>query len=219
MVSSVEELAEIVRIPSPAPAPQALAFDGASLWVGSWETNRVHCIDAHQGNVLEEALAPGKPVGATVVGDEIFFVVAEEGDARFIRRFVPGHGFKTKSGWPCPDDSGSFLAFDGTGLWLTQRHNKRALALDANANVVRTIDIAEEIIGAAFVDERLYLSLWLGAERGGCFIAYLEPKAETPKLTSVARSPFAATSLARDGDRLWTNDFSGNEIVAFAIPK
>src|SRR5580693_1043709 len=115
MLTTFPELEEIVRIPSPAPAPQALACDGEHLWLGSWETSRVYGIDAHQGRVFEEAPAPGRPVGATVLGD----------DLRFIRRYVPAHGFKSHEAVQCPDDTGSFLAFDGTRLWLSQRFLKR----------------------------------------------------------------------------------------------
>src|SRR5580704_9235675 len=68
MTTDFAELAEIVRIPSPAPAPQALACDGEHLWLGSWETARIYGIYANQGRVFEEVQAPGKPVGATVVG-------------------------------------------------------------------------------------------------------------------------------------------------------
>ena len=219
----VEELAEIVRIPSPAPAPQAVAFDGEHLWVGSWETEHVYGIDAHQGRVFEDAAAPGKPVGATVAGDELFFVLSEAGDSRFIRRFVPGHGFKMKNGQQCPDDTGSFLAFDGSRLWLSQRHNKRVLKLSPSGGVERSFEIGHEIIGLSWVDERLYLSLWLGATNGGCRIAYIEPAktaAESePAVRYVAQSPFAAISLTRDGDRFWTSDYRANALVAFTIPR
>jgi sugar lactone lactonase YvrE len=217
MISSLDDLAEIVRIPSPAPAPQAIACDGASLWIGSWETSRVYRIDSHQGNLIEETHAPGKPASATAVGDELMFVLSEDGDSRWIRRFVPGHGFKMKDGLPCPDDTGSHLAFDGEKLWLGQRYNKCVLQLDANAKPLRTIEIGEEIIGLSWVNDRLYFSLWLGREAGGCRIAYIEPAAASPALHYVAQSPFAAVGLARDGDRLWTSDFKNNEIVAFRI--
>ena len=174
-------------------------------------------IDSHQGKLVEEAQAPGKPVSATMVGDEIFFVLSEEGDSRFIRRFVPGHGFKMKESIACPEDTGSFLSFDGKNLWLGQRYHKRLLQLDAQGKPIRTIEVGAEIIGSAFVGERLYLSTWHGAKDGGCQIAYVVPASPKAEPVYVARSPFAAVSLARDGDRLWTNDFKANEIVAFSL--
>jgi hypothetical protein len=218
--AELSELAEIVRIPSPAPAPQALAHDGEHIWLGSYETSHIYGIYPSQGRVFEEMVAPGKPISAVTVGDELRFILSENGDEdnRFIRRFVPGHGFKTSGAVGCPEDTGSFLGWDGDHLWLSQRHNKRVLELDATCNVIRTVDVGEEIIGIAWAEERLYLSLWLGKERGGCRIAYIEARAENPQPVIVAQSPFAAVSLARDGARFWTNDFKASQIVAFRIP-
>jgi len=218
MTTTFSELEEIVRIPSPAPVPQALACDGEHLWLGSWETARIYGIDAHQGRVFEEAAAPGKPVGATVLGDELRFICSEQDDSRFIRRYVPAHGFKSHEAVPCPDDTGSFLAFDGAHVWLSQRHLKRVHELDASHRPRRTIPVGEEILGMAWVGDRIYFSIWLGKERGGCRIAYIEPRSEEPRLVFAAQSPFVAVSIARDGDRLWTNDVRRSEIVAFAIP-
>lgn len=214
-------LAEIVRIPSPAPRPQSLAHDGERLWLGSWETGHIYGIDPKHGRVFEHAASPGLPVGSTCVGDELRFVISENGDGdnRFIRRFVPGHGFKSHEAVACPDDTGSFLAYDGKRLWLSQRHNKRLLELDAQGLPVRTIEVGEEILGLAWAGDRLYLSTWLGRDRGGCRIAFIEPNAEVPALTFVATSPFVGVSLARDGNRFWTNDFKNHSIVAFAIPE
>src|SRR5271155_551600 len=103
---------DLLRLPSPAPAPQALACNGPQLWMGSWETQRLYGIDREHFTVFEELNAPGKPVGMVNVGDELRVVVSENGDEdnRYIRRFVPGHGFKSHDRLPCPDDTGSFLA-------------------------------------------------------------------------------------------------------------
>jgi hypothetical protein len=218
--TELPDLAEIVRIPSPAPRPQSLAHDGESLWLGSWETGHIYGIDPKHGRVFEKAASPGLPVGSTCVGDELRFVISENGDQdnRFIRRFVPGHGFKSRDALGCPDDTGSFVAYDGKRLWLSQRYNKRVHELDAQGRPVRTIEVGEEILGLAWAGERLYVSAWLGRDRGGCRIGYLEPKAPSPVLVFAARSPFVGVSLARDGNRFWTNDFKNLSIVAFAIP-
>ncbi len=219
--SVVAPLEELVRVPSPAALPQSLAFDGELLWIGSWETSRVYAVSPKHGNVVEEAAAPGKPVGSTVVGDELRFIVSQNGDDdnRFVRRFIPGHGFKSHDATPCPDDTGSFLAYDGRRLWLSQRYNKRVIELDAQLAPVRTIEVGEQILGFTFVRDLMYFSTWLGKDRGGCRIASLDPNAEAPALRFVAAAPFVAVSLAPGGDRLWTNDSKGAAAVAFALPQ
>jgi hypothetical protein len=218
--SELAEIAQLVRFPSPAPTPQSLAHDGEHLWLGSWETERVYGLDPKQGRVFEEVTAPGRPVGSTVVGDELRFVCSEngEGDNRFIRRFVPGHGFKTHESIPCPDDTGSFLAFDGERLWLSQRMNKRVMELDASNRVVRIIPIGAQILGICWSGTRIYMSLWMGKDEGGARVAYIEPKSADPSPVYVAHSPFAMISLAVDGERFWTNDSRAAEIVAFSLP-
>lgn len=219
--AELSAIEEIVRIPSPVPTPMALAHDGERLWIGSSETRRVYAIDPNQARVVEETTAPGKPIGATVVGDELRFVCSENGEAneRFIRRFIPGHGFKSHDAVQCPDDTGSFLAYDGEHLWLSQRHNKRVLELDAQHRVVRTVDVGEEILGMAWSGDGLYVIAWLGDDRGGYRITYLEPRSENPAPRYLAQLPFAAVSLAWDGDRLWCVDYEKAEIVAFHLPR
>ncbi len=217
MNETLASLAEKARIPAPAPAPQALAFDGNALWMGSWETSRIYAVDPRRGSVYEETQAPGKPVSAVAVGDELRVVLSETDDSRFIRRYIPGHGFKTEA-IPCPDDTGSFLAFDGNHLWLSQRYNKRILELDVNFKPVRTVAIGEEIIGFAWARGVVLLSTWLGRDRGGCRLATIDPNAASPQLRFLAAVPFVAVSLALDGETCWTNDFKQNEIVRFALP-
>ena len=218
MTNQLPALDETVRIPAPAPAPQALAFDGDRLWMGSWETLRLYAIDPHRGSVSEETHVPGKPVGAVATGDELRFVVSENDDNRFIRRYIPGHGFKTEA-TACPDDTGSFLAFDGERLWLSQRYNKRILELDAALRPVREIPIGEEVVGFAWARGVVLVSTWLGRDRGGCRLATIDPNAPKPELRYVAAVPFVAISLALDGENCWTNDFKKSEIVRFALPE
>ena len=206
---------ELLRLPSPAPVPQALACDGEHLWMGSWETARIYGIDPKQFTVFEEMNAPGRPVGMVSLGDELRVVCSETDDDRFIRRYVPGHGFKLHEKIACPDNTGSFLAFDGTSLWLSQRFNKRVLQLDAQGLVQRQIQVDAQILGINWVDDELYLSLWYGKIKGGCKIA--RTRADGARLEHLGSLPFAAISLTGDGSRFWTNDPRASEIVAFTL--
>ena len=112
----METVAELLRLPSPAPKPQSIAFDGTRLWMGSIETNRLYSIDPHTWMARDEAVAPGKPWGMTVVGDE-FRVVTGEGadDHRFVRRFIPGHGFKSDGSFPAPTTPARNSAMTASG--------------------------------------------------------------------------------------------------------
>ncbi len=122
----MHDVTESLRLPSPAPRPQSLAFDGDKLWMGSIETSRLYAIDPLHWTVLEEDNStPGLPWGMTVVGDELRVICGEgEDDDRVIRRFVPGHGFKTHDAVECPDKTGSQLSYDGSWLYVSQWYNQ-----------------------------------------------------------------------------------------------
>jgi len=157
MHPTLSEIEECLRIPAPCPAPIGLACDGTDLWIGSSETNRIYGLKAHQGTVFEEALAPGRPFGITVTGDALRVVVSEgPGDDRFIRRYIMGKHFKSER-IPAPDLTGSFLAYDGDRLYLSQRDNKVILELDESGRVLRTIPVPRQITGMVVVAGRFYL--------------------------------------------------------------
>ncbi|HTU83447.1 MAG TPA: hypothetical protein VMF61_15050 [Candidatus Acidoferrales bacterium] len=213
----LSEAHEVARRRSPAKAPQALAFGAGRLWMGSWETQRIYALKPESFAIEEEANAPGRPVGMTWTGDDLRVVCSETADDhRVIRRYAPGRGFVMPEAIPCPDDTGSFLAFDGIHLWLSQRYNQRVLEFDARYEVISEIAADAQILGALWSGGHLYLSTWHGRE-GGCKIARTDARSRT--LEYVASMSFAAVSLAHDGARFWTNDSRDSAIVAFTLPK
>jgi hypothetical protein len=208
---------EVMRVPSPAPAPQALAFENGTLWMGSWETQKIYGMKSPGFEVYERANAPGRPVGMTVVGEALRIVCSETSeDHRVIRRYIPGHGFVMNEHVECPEDTGSFLAFDGVHLWLSQRYKKRVLEFDGKYDILMEIAADAQILGIVWVHGHLYLSTWHGKE-GGCKIGRTNPS--VGKIEYVATLPFAAISLAHDGTRFLTNDPRESAIVGFTLPK
>jgi hypothetical protein len=212
----MQDIEESLRLPSPAPRPQSLAFDGEKLWMGSIETNRVYAIDPRQWRVIEEDVAPGKPWGMTSIGDELRVICGEgPDDNRFIRRFVPGHGFKNHS-LPCPDDTGSQLSYDGVYLYVSQWYNKRLLGLDEDGRVIRTIDVPRGICGQCYANGAFYLLTTDDETTREYFLTRVSVRAGAPVCEDLVRVPFAARALAFDGSKFWTNHREQNEIVAFS---
>lgn len=210
------EVREARRMISPAPAPQALASDGNVLWMGSWETQKLYGFKPPEFDVFEKANAPGRPVGMTAIGETLRVVCSEGDDNRYIRRYVPGHGFVMTERIECPEDTGSFLAYDGEHLWLSQRYNMRLLQLDAQYRVAHEIALDAQIIGFVWALGSFYVSTWHGKDGGGCKIGRIDKNPE--RVTYVATVPYAAISLAHDGARFWTNDPRENAIVSFSLP-
>lgn len=214
----MHDVHETMRLPSPAPRPQSIAFDGEKLWMGSIETNRIYAIDPHHWTVSEEERAPGKPYGIAVVGDELRVICAQgDEDSRVIRRFVPGHGFKDSDALACPDDTGSQLSYDGVRLYVSQWYNKRILGIDERGSVVRTIPAPRGICGQCFFDGAFYVLNTDDEESTDYFLTRIVVNGGQPNVEDLARVPFAARALAHDGSRFWTNHREHNQIVAFTV--
>jgi hypothetical protein len=216
----METITEVLRLPSPAPRPQALALDGATLWMGSIETETIYAIDHAHWTAREETRAPGKPWGMTLVGDELRVICGEPpDDHRRIRTLVPGHGFASSSYVPCPDDTGSHLAFDGDVLYVSQWYNRRILALDAAGAVGTTIAVPHQICGMTVYEGVFYCLTTEDESTLDYWITRVDARGGEPLATDLARVPFHARALAFDGLRFWTNHREANEIVAFTVPE
>lgn len=211
----MQDVKEALRLPSPAPRPQALAFDGEKMWMGSIETDRLYAINPLQWTVIEEEHVPGKPWGMTVVGDELRVVCGiGDDDDRVIRRFIPGHGFKKGDSVDCPEYTGSQLSYDGTRLYLSQWYNRRILGLDEHGKIVKQIDVPHQICGQCYVDGAFYCVTTDDEESGEYFLTKISANGDHAA-EDLARIPFAARALAYDGSRFWTNHREANQIVSF----
>lgn len=210
---------EILRLPSPAPKPQSLAFDGELLWMGSRETRTIYAIEPRTWTVREEVAAPGTPWGMAVVGDELRVLCGEgDDDTRMIRRFVPGHGFKSGDALPVPEDTGSQLGFDGDRLFVSQFYRRRILGIAADGTVTNDIPVPHDVCGQVVVDGRFYLATTDDERHGAYWITRLDARGGAPVSSDLATIGFPARALAFDGERFWTNQREADEIVAFRIP-
>lgn len=213
-METLSQITEVRRLPSPAPAPQGIAFDGTSLWIDSVQTHRIYAIHPTTWTARDEGVAPGEPFGITVVGDELRFVLGfgTDGDDRYVYRYVPGHGFKDR--FACPDLSGAYLAYDGDELFLSQAHNKKIIALDENGAAKRDIPLDRRPVGMTIVDGCFYL-VTANDDFQDRQLTKIDARGATPVVTTVAAFPFNARGLAYDGERFWTTHRENNEIVAF----
>jgi outer membrane protein assembly factor BamB len=207
---------ELLRMPAPCPAPMGVACDGTDLWIGSFETNRIYGVRALQGTVFEEAQAPGRPFGITVTGDALRVVMSEgSDDDRYIRRYIMGKRFKSEK-IPCPDLTGSFIAYDGDRLYISQRDNQVIIEVDETGTVLRTIPVPRQITGMVVVGGRFYLVTTPSRTSDDYRLLCLDARRELPEVHELASLPFAGRSLAFDGSKFWTSDRDRNELVAFA---
>jgi hypothetical protein len=207
------------RYPSPAPAPQALAWQGDKLWMGSRDLRRIYVIDPKKWEVLQEKEPPGIPWAAVATNGTLRFTIGEgPNDDRYIRRFAPETDFSEGDKIACPEFTGSYLSYDGENIHLSQWYKHRILKLDAKGNIVRAVDIGAEISGHAFVNGMIYVLR--GTEQNGesWTIARLDPREENPEVKDIAVVPFACRSLTFDGERFWSNYRAKHTIISFSLP-
>jgi hypothetical protein len=216
---AVPNVTESRRLPSPAPLPQSLGFDGETLWMGSRETRRMYAIDPRTWAARDEGEAPGTPWGLTVAGDELRVICGEPpDDNRFVRRFIRGRGWPSSGRFACPDDTGSYLGFDGDRLYITQWYRKQILSVDQTGKVGTAITLPHEVCGCVVVEGRFFLVTTDDENTPDYWLTRVDARGAAPLITDVARIGFAARSLAFDGERFWTNHRERNEIVAFSAP-
>jgi hypothetical protein len=215
----IDEVVELLRINAPTLRPQAIAFDGTSLWIGSIETERLYALAPNTWTVTDEIPVPGKPWGMTVAGDELRVLLGQtEEDHRTIYRVVPGHGLRNSSAIPCPGDTGSHLSYDGDRLYVSQWYNKRIIAIDDAGTPGTIVDVPREVCGHTIVGGCFYCITTDDETSGNYFLTRIDARGGTPVSTDLLAIPFNARGLAFDGERFWTNDREVHQTVAFARP-
>jgi hypothetical protein len=206
------------RLSAPAATPQALAWDGRTLWLSSRDLGTLYKIDIDDGRIVEEIDPPGVVWAAVATNGAMHFTIGKGlNDDRYVYRYDSKDGF-TKL-FACPDFTGSYVGFDGEHLYLSQWYKQRILKFDRNGSVLRNIDVGAEICGHTFVDGLIYVLRGHEKPEEQWRIAVLDPRDEIPGIKDLASVPFAARSLTFDGQNFWSNHRAANEIISFALPK
>jgi hypothetical protein len=217
--TALQDIVELRRMNAPTLRPQAIAFDGTYLWLGSIETQRLYAIAPNTWTVIEEMSLPGKPWGMAVAGDELRVLLGlTDEDHRSIFRAVPGHGLRNSSAMPCPEDTGSHLSYDGDRLYVSQWYNQRIIALDATGKPGTVVEVPHQICGHTIVGGCFYCVTTDDEENGPYYLTRVDARGSSPSSVDLATVPFKARGLAFDGERFWSNDREIHQTVAFARP-
>jgi hypothetical protein len=203
------------RRPSPATRPHPIASLDGTLWVGSWDTDRIYAIDPRTWEVRREIEAPGRPYGIAAVGKELRVVVALGDDDRYLYRLAPDTGFDLNSKTECPDLTGSFLAAAGSAIYLGQMTFRRILALKPDATVERVITLPTRCAGLSFGPDGRFFMISGDDELEHLRFGTLDITRSEPQFESIRSLPDEARSLAYDGSAWWTCLRDANEIASF----
>jgi hypothetical protein len=216
---NLPNIVERKKIKAPTVTPQALLWDGKQFWLSSRDLGTLYKIDISSWKIVDEVDPPGIAWAGVSLGDGEMRLTLGKGlnDDRYIYRYSADQGWSKM--FACPDFTGSYLGFDGKHLHMSQWYEKHILVFDEKGNVLRKIDIGEEICGFTFVDGTIYVIR--GIENKNVPNKSEEWKlarVNGNKVEDIARIPFAARSLAFDGENFWSNHRAANETVSFSLP-
>ena len=232
------------RLPSPTITPQALAWDGAQLWMSSRDLGTLSKVRARRGTspsdrrtglaagsnaaevgdleIVEEIDPPGIVWAAVATNGSMHFTIGKGlNDDRYVYRYTPGEGFSKL--FACPDYTGSYLSFNGEHLYFSQWYTGDIHEVDAAGKILRTINVGAEICGHTFVDGIIYVlrgkeNKDIPGKSEEWRIARLNPREKTPAVEDLATIPFASRSLTFDGKNFWSNHRAANETISFSLP-
>lgn len=207
---------ELNRRPSPATRPHPLGYRDGLLWMGSWDTDRLYAIDPQTWSVRSEIESPGRPYGITAYGNELRVVVAHgEEEDRYLYRVRPDRGFDLDSKTPCPDFTGSFLAANGTTLYLGQMGLRRILVLAGGAQIEREVALPTRCAGFGFGRDGRFYMISGDEELEHLQLGTLDASQPNPQFEPIRPLPDEARSLVFDGSQWWTCLRDANEIGSF----
>jgi hypothetical protein len=206
---------EIHRRPAPAGRPFGLALSAGSLYVGSWESNKIYKLDPKTLEVQGEMQSPGRPYGIVGAGDQLLVVVEHgEEDDRFLYRIRDG-AVDLASKTPCPDLTGSFITAKGSTIYLGQMHYQRILEMDADYTIRREIALPTRCAGFSFGSDGRFYMISADDEFEHLRFGTIDIKTDRPEFEPIFDLPETARYLLHDGSRFWTSLRDDNEIGTF----
>ena len=212
---------EARRYPSPRKGPQGLAWDGETMWLTSAADGRVYALDPQARNVRHEFTPPHVALGITYAGSGFRMVLAPEidepdleRDRRYVYSFMAGAGFAQC--FPCPDFSGSFLAYADGRLYLSQAWDKKLIELDAAGAPVREVQLERRPVGMTIVNGAFYLAT-VDEDWAEGRLQRLALEAPASSIETLLSFPFKPRSVAYDGERFWTADRNNDALVSFTL--
>lgn len=212
-----------VRYPSPVQGPQGLAWDGDSLWLTSAANGHLYALDPETRKVRHEFAPPHEALGLTYTGSDFRIILAPsidepdlERDHRYVYSFTPDAGFMRS--FPCPDFSGSFLAYANGTLYVSQAWDKKLVEVGNDGSAVREVQLERRPVGVTIVDGAFYLATvnedWIEGRLQRLGIDAPESSVET-----LQSFPFKPRSVAYDGERFWVADRNNHALVSLSWAK
>ena len=203
------------RFKTMLPAPQGLAVAGPRVFVSFRENPRIFTLDLSSSRCDLWTIAPGPPWGLAASEDRLWAVCGYGPNAdRHVVEF-DATGNQCSSPTRCPDGTGSYIAFDGRDLFLSQWYEQRVFRLTEARAFEPLFKTTRGICGIAADSGMLTLLTTADEETLEYHLERYELSDPAGGSVDVAAVPFRARSLAWTGSEYLTNHREAGEIVAF----
>lgn len=178
-------------------------------------------MDPARWELRQEYVPPYASLGLTHTGSAFRLVLAPaieepdlERDLRYVYAFAPDAGFREC--FPCPDFSGSFLAYANGTLYLSQAWSKKLIELDERGESAREVQLDRRPVGMTIVGGAFYLAT-VDDEWADGRLQRLGVDAAATSIETLLSFPFKPRSVAFDGERFWTADRNNDAIVSYEL--
>jgi len=189
------------------------------MWVTSAANGRLYAVDPQTWSVRREFVPPFESLGITYTGSDFRLILAPaidepdlERDHRYVFTFSLDAGFTEL--FVCPDNSGSFLAYENGTTYLSQAWDKKLIELDERGAAVREVQLERRPVGMTIVGGAFYL-VTVDDEWGDGRFDRLGIDDDASSIRSLRSLPFEPRSVAFDGERFWTADRNNHALVSF----
>lgn len=215
--SSLPEIIEVRRTPTPLPQPQGLAVGPAHLYISFRDVPRIYTFDRDRSTLEAFCDIADTAWGMVAARDRVHAVIGSPlDDARSIHAFDED-GVEAAPPIACPDGTGSYLASDRTNLFLSQWYAQQIYRLHADGSFARIASTQRGVCGIASVGKALAVLNTEDEESEEYFITMVDPDGDRGQV-DVARVPFRVRSLVWTGKTFLTSHRERGEVLEFSVP-
>jgi len=183
--------------------PDAVAFDGANIWVANYFSNNVTKLLASTGALVGTYSVGGYPDGVAFDGANIW--VANSNGTNTVTKLLAATGAGVGTYAVGSDPSG--VAFDGVNIWVTNSSSKTVTKLLASTGaVVGTYSVGSGPAAVAFDGANIWVANWMDN-------TVTKLLAATGALVGTYSVGYSPLGVAFDGANIWVVNYSDNTVT------
>jgi len=218
MIDALAPVVERRRIHAVRREPQGLAARGTGFFISFRHDPHLYAFEPANSALDVLCELPGTAWGLASAADRVFAVCGSPpDDDRAIYSF-DFEGRTLRDPIRCPDGTGSYIAHDGTSLFLSQWYEKKIFRGTLGGSPELLLTMPRGVCGIASVDGKLAVLNTDDEESTEYFLSIADPSRPHEPAVDVAKVPFHARSPLFTSGSFVTNHRERGEAVEFELP-